>query len=48
MKAYNDQCINLVSKVRSTLEGSYTDNPGRDTSSSQVHYKQCLYSFTAE
>ena len=42
------QCLNLVSIVRSNLECSYTDSPGRDTSPSQVPSKQCLYSFTAE
>ena len=26
------QCLNLVSVVRSNLECSYTDSPGRDTS----------------
>ena len=30
------QCLNLVSVVRSNLECSYTDSPGRDTSPSQV------------
>ena len=33
------QCLNLVSVVRSNLECSYTDSPGRDTSQSQ----QCLH-----
>ena len=42
------QCLNLVSVVRSNLECSYTDSPGRDTSPSQVPSKQCLYSFAAE
>ena len=43
------QCLNLVSVVRSNyLECSYTDSPGRDTSPSQVPFKQCLYSFAAE
>ena len=42
------QCLNLVSVVRSNLECSYTDPPGRDTSPSQVPSKQCLYSFAAE
>ena len=42
------QCLNLVSVVRSNLECSYTDSPGRDTSPSQVLSKQCLYSFAAE
>ena len=37
------QCLNLVS-----VECSYTDSPGRDTSPSQVPSKQCLYSFAAE
>ena len=34
------QCLNLVSVVRSNLECSYTDSPGRDTSPSQVPSKQ--------
>ena len=42
------QCFNLVSIVRSNLECSYTDSPGRDTSPSQVPSKQFLYSFVAE
>ena len=42
------QCLNLVSVVRSNLECSYTDSPGRDTSPSQVPSKQCLYSYAAE
>ena len=42
------QCLNLVSVVRSNLECSYTDSPGRDKSPSQVPSKQCLYSFAAE
>ena len=42
------QCLNLVSVVRSNLECSYTDSPGRNTSPSQVPSKQCLYSFAAE
>ena len=41
------QCLNLVSVVRSNLECSYIDSPGRDTSPSQVPSKQCLYSFAA-
>ena len=42
------QCLNLVSVVRSNLECSYTNSPGRDTSPSQVPSKQCLYSFATE
>ena len=42
------QCLNRVSVVRSNLECSYTDSPGRDTSPPQVPSKQCLYSFAAE
>ena len=34
------QCLNMVSVVRSNLECSYTDSPGRDTSPSQVPSKQ--------
>ena len=30
------QCLNLVSVVRSNLECSYTDSPGRDTSPNSV------------
>ena len=47
-KGLYGQCLNLVSVVRSNLECSYTDSPGRDTSPSQVPSKQCLYSFAAE
>ena len=47
-KGLYGQCLHLVSVVRSNLECSYTDSPGRDTSPSQVPSKQCLYSFAAE
>ena len=39
------QCLNLVSVVRSNLECSYTDSPGRDT---RYLPNKCLYSFAAE